>query len=270
MLVKFICLVFLAQILICFPDLFLLFAFTSISPIRAQQNNADVRSLPPKGIEVSAADRAELEAGLAELGKEIEEAHVELKSRPALLDLAPDVQIFHNAVRYALAYNEFFKPEEVTIAKSQIKEGLERARALREGKAPWTTQTGLVVRGYVSDIDGSVQPYGLVVPASYQQSLPFQYRLDVWFHGRHETLSEVNFINDRKKNPGQFAPPNAFVLHPYGRYCNANKFAGEADLFEALDHVRRHYPIDENRVSIRGFSMGGAATWHIAAHQWRD
>ncbi|HZM88562.1 MAG TPA: prolyl oligopeptidase family serine peptidase [Blastocatellia bacterium] len=266
MLAKFICFVFLAQILICFPDLFLLFAFTSISPIRAQQNNADVRSLPPKGIEVSAADRAELEAGLAELGKEIEEARVELKSKPALLDLAPDVQIFHNAVRYALAYNEFFKPEEVTIAKSQIKQGLERARALREGKAPWTTQTGLVVRGYVSDIDGSVQPYGLVVPASYQQSLPFQYRLDVWFHGRNETLSEVNFINDRKKNPGQFAPPNAFVLHPYGRYCNANKFAGEADLFEALDHVRRHYPIDENRVSIRGFSMGGAATWHIAAH----
>src|SRR5262249_39625449 len=36
------------------------------------------------------------------------------------------------------------------------------------------------------------------------------------------------------------------------------------DLFEALDHVRRKYPIDENRISARGFSMGGAATWHIA------
>src|SRR5262245_11083185 len=116
MLAKFICFVFLAQMLIRFPDLFLLFAFTAISPIRAQQNNADVRSLPPKGIEVSAADRAELEAGVAELGKEIEEARVELKNKHALLDLAPDVQIFHNAVRYALAYNEFFKPEEVTVA----------------------------------------------------------------------------------------------------------------------------------------------------------
>ena len=262
----YICFELPAQMLKQFPALFLLFGFIAISPRGAQQNNADVRSLPPKGIEVSAADRAELEAGLAELGKEIEVMRVALKSKTALLDLAPDVQIFHNAVRYALAYNEFFKPEEVTIAKSQIKQGLERARALREGKAPWTTQTGLVVRGYVSDIDGSVQPYGLLVPATYQQSLPFQYRLDVWFHGRHETLSEVNFINDRQKNPGQFAPPNAFVLHPYGRYCNANKFAGEADLFEALAHVRRHYPIDENRVSIRGFSMGGAAAWHIAAH----
>ena len=56
------------------------------------------------------------------------------------------------------------------------------------------------------------------------------------------------------------------MLHPYGRYCNANKFAGEIDLFEALDHVRKHYPIDENRLVIRGFSMGGAACWQFAVH----
>src|SRR5207302_9617824 len=67
-------------------------------------------------------------------------------------------------------------------------------------------------------------------------------------------------------SPGEFTPPHAFVLHPYGRYCNANRFAGEVDLFEALDHVRRHYPIDENRIAVRGFSMGGAACWNFAVH----
>ena len=56
------------------------------------------------------------------------------------------------------------------------------------------------------------------------------------------------------------------MLHLYGRYCNASKFAGEVDLFEALDAVKRQYPIDENRIVVRGFSMGGAAAWHIAAH----
>ena len=62
-------------------------------------------------------------------------------------------------------------------------------------------------------------------------------------------------------------PPHAFVLHPYGRYCNANHFAGEIDTFEALDHVRKHYPIDESRIAVRGFSMGGAsACWHFAVH----
>jgi pimeloyl-ACP methyl ester carboxylesterase len=233
----------------------------------AQQPQPDnIRRIPPAGIEVPAADRAELEAGLAELGREIGELRDLLKAKPAQLALLPDVQIFHNAARYALVYNEFFKPEEIKTAKQQLKQGLERAQSLRDGKAPWTAQTGLVVRGYVSEIDGSVQPYGLVVPASYQPNLPFQYRLDAWFHGRSETLSEVNFLADRQKNPGQFAPPNTFVLHLYGRYCNANKFAGEVDLFEALAAIRKHYPIDENRMSVRGFSMGGAATWHIAAH----
>jgi hypothetical protein len=42
-----------------------------------------------------------------------------------------------------------------------------------------------------------------------------------------------------------------------GRYCNASKLAGEVDLFEALDAVKRQYQIDENRIVIRGFSMGG-------------
>jgi hypothetical protein len=137
---------------------------------------------------------------------------------------------------------------------------------LRESSAPWIDTTGLVVRGYVSKIDGSVQPYGLVVPASYRPSSAQKFRLDFWFHGRGEQLTELAFINDRLKSPGEFTPPNAFVLHLYGRYCNANRFAGEVDLFEALDNVRKYYPIEENRLVVRGFSMGGAACWDFATH----
>ena len=224
------------------------------------------KPLPPAGIEIPAADRAELQTGVEALGKEIEKLRNELKDKPNLLELLPDVQIFYNAVYYALKYNEILHAREIPLAKAQLRQGFERAKELRAGKPSWTTQTGLVVRGYVSKIDGSVQPYGLVVPATYQPNLPHQYRLDVWFHGRSETLTEINFLNDRLKNSGQFTPPNTFVLHPYGRYCNANKFAGEVDTFESLAHVRKHYPIDENRITVRGFSMGGAATWHIATH----
>lgn len=230
---------------------------------QAPQTN---KPIPPAGIEIPAADRAELQSGVEALGKEIETLRVELKDKPRLLELLPDVQIFYNAVHYALKYNEILHAREIPFAKAQLQQGFERAKELHAGKPSWTTQTGLVVRGYVSRIDGSVQPYGLVVPTTYQVNLPFQYRLDIWFHGRSETLTEINFINDRQKNPGQFTPPNTFVLHPYGRYCNANKFAGEVDTFEALAHIRKHYPIDENRISVRGFSMGGAATWHFATH----
>ena len=54
------------------------------------------------------------------------------------------------------------------------------------------------------------------------------------------------------------------MLHPYGRYCNANKFAGEVDTLRGLEHVKKHYPIDEDRIVARGFSMGGAACWQFA------
>src|SRR5262249_38277613 len=135
-----------------------------------------------------------------------------------------------------------------------------------DGKAPWTTATGPIVRGYLSRIDDSVQPYGLVVPASYRPDTPYRHRLDCWFHGRGEKLTELSFIDGRQRSPGEFTPPHAFVLHLYGRYCNANKFAGEIDLLEALAHVRKHYPIDDDRVLVRGFSMGGAACWQFAVH----
>jgi len=145
-----------------------------------------------------------------------------------------------------------------------------RAAELRQGQASWLTATGLVVRGFVSRIDGSVQPYGLVVPASFHPNSPVPYRLDVWFHGRGETLTELDFMAGRERSPGEFTPANAFVLHSYGRFCNGNKFAGETDVFETLEHARRFYPIDENRLVVRGFSLGGAACWHMAVHHaWR-
>lgn len=225
-----------------------------------------VRRIPPPGIKVPAEIASELQAGIEVLGKEINDLRQVLAKKPKLLELLPDVRIFHNAVRYALKYDEFYQAGEFDAARKFLLQGMQRARQLRNGQAPWTTATGLVVRGYASRIDGSVQPYGLVVPGSYRPDTPHQHRLDIWFHGRGETLSEVSFLDSRQKSPGEFTPPNAFVLHPYGRYSNANHFAGEVDTFEAMAHVRRHYPIDQDRIVVRGFSMGGAACWHFAVH----
>jgi dienelactone hydrolase len=234
-------------------------------------NLADkVRPIPPPGLAISEADRSELTDGTALLAGEIEALRGELARKPALLELLPDVQVYHKAVAWALAYDEFFKTNEAQVARVLLRQGRERAQALREGRAPWLAATGLVVRGFVSRIDGSVQPYGLVVPASWTPGGAHRHRLDLWFHGRGETLSELDFIHGRQRSPGEFAPPDTFVLHPYGRYCNGNKFAGETDAFEALEHVRHFHPIDSERITVRGFSLGGAACWHLAVHHaWR-
>lgn len=218
----------------------------------------EVRPVPPPGVAVPEADRAQLTAGLERLADSLGK----LKGSTLL----PDVQVFYDAVRLALKHDEFFKPEEIGRAKELLRQGQARADDLLAGRSPWTTATGLVVRGYVSRIDRSVQPYALVVPPSFSPQLPRRWRLDCWFHGRAETLSEVNFLYDRQRQPGEFTPTDTIVLHLYGRHNNANKFAGEVDLFEAMDAVKRQYAIDENRIVVRGFSMGGAAAWQFATH----
>jgi pimeloyl-ACP methyl ester carboxylesterase len=219
--------------------------------------------VPPPGIAIAEKDRAGLRAGADALAEEIKA----LRSSPQR-EWLPDVEVFHKAVDWALRYDEFYRSNEVALARGLLKTGMERAKQLREGNPQWLSATGLVVRGYVSKIDGSVQPYGLVVPASYRAADRKSHRLDVWLHGRDNHLTELKFISDRQKSYGEFAPADTFVLHPYGRYCNAFKFAGEMDVFEAMEHVRRSYGyrIDDNRIALRGFSMGGAGVWHLGAH----
>ena len=225
-----------------------------------------VRPIPPtdKAVVIPESDRAALNASLAELRKDIDAAAKAQAKHPRLQEFLPDLEIYHKAVDWALRHNEVFKKEEIKSAHELIAEGRARAAAFTKGETPWTTQTGLVVRGYRSRIDGSVQPYGMVIPAGWANGAPM--RLDFWCHGRGETLTELAFMTERRRNVGQVPADGRLVLHLYGRYCCANKFAGEVDLWEAYEHARRSYAIDDDRLFIRGFSMGGAAVWQFGAH----
>ncbi|HYF00972.1 MAG TPA: hypothetical protein VEJ18_18765, partial [Planctomycetota bacterium] len=198
---------------------------------------AQEKRIPGPAVPIPAADRAELEAAL--------------KAVTASPD--PDVEILRKAVDWALRYDEFTDAKQVAAA-----------RALLKAATSPRPNTGLVVHGYRSRLDDSIQPYGLVVPASYQPGK--KHRLDLWFHGRDEKLTELRFLEQRLKSPGEFTPPDTIVLHLYGRFCNASKFAGEVDAFEAIEDVKKRYSIDDDRILVRGFSMGGASAWHLGVH----
>lgn len=241
---------------------FLVFAVTSFADGPGDNVPGTVRRIPKLGIDVPADRKAASTTELDQLATAIDT--LAKKMDPKTQRLLPDVRIYYKAVHDALKYQEFFVDKELDVAAELLKEGRERAAQLAKGESPWTTATGLVVRGYVSKIDGSVQPYGLVIPPGYRPEQ--KVRVDLWFHGRGENLSEVNFLQDRRKNKGTFTPEDTIVLHPYGRYCNAAKFAGEIDALEALDSVKAHYRVDEDRVTVRGFSMGGASAWQFAVH----
>ena len=220
------------------------------------------KRVPPPGVQIPEQDRRELEAGADALAAAI----AQLQTRPELAAALPDVQIFHKAVDWALRYDEMLDRKQVAIARGLLQQGMARAQALAAGHTPWLDQTGMVLRAYCSQIDGSLQPYALLVPGDWQPGDRKPRRLDFWFHGRNEKLTELVFLDTQARAKPEFAPPDTFVCFLYGRCCNAFKFAGERDLFEAWDSVSARYPVDADRVVVRGFSMGGAATWHFAAH----
>lgn len=213
--------------------------------------------LPTAKQELSAADRAELTAGVEKLGKAIDTLAKELKDKPELAALLPDIQIYLNAVRYPLTYHEVIDPK---AARQALADGEARAEQLRSGKVQWLNVTG--PRGYISLIDRSVQPYILCVPEGYDAAnKEKKYRFDFWSHGRGEDLMELKFLRSH-----DLLSKDHFVVNLYGRYCCANKFAGEIDLLEGLDDVKKRYPVDENRLVDIGFSMGGASAWQFAVH----
>ncbi|MEX2213119.1 MAG: prolyl oligopeptidase family serine peptidase [Phycisphaeraceae bacterium] len=216
------------------------------------------RLLPPKGVTIEKGDRDKLEARLAEVNKAIAAAKLSE-------DLLPDVAIYTKAVRWALDFDEFYDAKKdiakahatLDAAEAQLTEAL-------SGKPPWVIRRGLVVRGYRSNIDDSVQPYGLHIPENLDLSKPVP--LLVWLHGRGDKETDMHFIATRQKSKGEFAPDWCITLHPYGRGTIGFKFAGEIDVLDAIESVKKRYKIDEDRIALAGFSMGGAGAWHIGAH----
>jgi len=223
----------------------------------------NVRPVPPPGVELEPEARKSLEEKRDALAQKLQQ--LRQKGGPLTAEFLPDVEIFHRAVDQALKFGEFFDKNEGKQAERVLAEGDARATALLEGKTPWTKQTGLVVRGYRSKLDGTSLPYGLVIPEVAFSGGP-RLRCDVWCRGRSEKGVEVQFIAQRMTQVGPVQPEDTIVLHPFGRYCNANKLAGEVDTLEALEHARKYYRIDGDKIAIRGFSMGGAAAWHLAVH----
>src|SRR6476469_4131940 len=104
----------------------------------------NVRPVPPKGNDIPEAVRDEVKKGLAELQQLIKDIGKH--------ELLPDVLIYEKAVRWALDYNEIYDPAPPKDKKAPLPPpagnvkkvlaaGLERAKALKDGKTPWTTQT---------------------------------------------------------------------------------------------------------------------------------
>jgi pimeloyl-ACP methyl ester carboxylesterase len=227
----------------CFSGFFLL------ATLAAQQP-------PPRPYTPTPAERHNIETKSAALGA--------LLNRLERDRLYPDVAIYRKAAEFILKQpDEFATPAYVKDTLAALDKGIARAKELAAGSPSWTKVKGRLVRAYVSNIDGSVQPYGLIIPDSYAGQ---PIRLDIWMHGTNRNLNEVAFIQQHETN-APVPPEQSYIqLDVYGRSNVAYRWAGETDVFEALRSVKAQYNIDPKRIALRGFSMGGAGAWHLGLH----
>ncbi|MSO29636.1 MAG: hypothetical protein EXQ48_01650 [Acidobacteria bacterium] len=221
--------------------------FVLVAAVTAAQGQEKV--FPP-----SAEQKAEIHKKLAELSARLA-ALGDKQTDPALL---ADVQIYKKATEYILRFpEEFFGPNYAAETIAALDTGIGRAIELENGTSSWTRKTGHVVRGFVSRIDGSVQPYGLTIPAAYDGKTPM--RLDIWLHGTAMQMNEVRFLAQQAGPHGtsQIPADDYIQLEPLARMNHSYKFYSETDVYESIAAARKHYNIDAERIVIRGHSMGG-------------
>lgn len=221
------------------------------------------RRLPaPGGLAFPDAIRSEVETRLEEL----KEQAWYISDHPCF----PDVDVLVKAVELALIHDEFYDEKHFPLVEKYLDLADERLASIENGpETPWREARGLVIRGYPSSVDESSQPYGLEISSNLDLEQPVP--LVVWLHGRGDKITDLHFLERCTTKHQAFGgllgeQDRAIVLHPFGRQCVGWKHAGEIDVLEAIEAVKRDYPVDDRRIVLAGFSMGGAGAWHIGAH----
>ena len=212
----------------------------------------------PATAQINGEQRKALEAELAKQQAAFDKAAPELRG-----DDRSDIAVCLKAVRWALKYKEFPKKDYVKQARNVLKLTGQRLAAAKAGTSIDVSKTS--VRGFVSRLDGSIQPYAISFPAGFDPKSTTAMPLHLKLHGRANQMNEVNFFHRHEgKSPGK--DQTWIQLDVYGRGNNAYRWAGEVDVFEALADVKRRFYIDENRITLHGFSMGGAGAYHLGVH----
>ncbi len=118
------------------------------------------------------------------------------------------------------------------------------------GEDPYVGRTGLFRRAFRSEMDGTLQPYCVRVPADYDPTRT--YPLLVFLHGSASTETDIAGKS--------FLSPGGFIeVAPFGR-GPSNGFAtpeAQTDIAEAIEDAIANYPIDREKIVLTGFSMGG-------------
>ncbi len=117
---------------------------------------------------------------------------------------------------------------------------------------------------FKSNVDGKTHPCAVCTTGTSDAPMPLVVEVSP---GALEDLDGAVRLTEEMVDIAAKHDVQCIVLRPTGRgggsvYQNY----GEVDVLEAINHVAANYPVDHNRITITGASMGGAATWYLISH----
>lgn len=152
---------------------------------------------------------------------------------------------------------------------SELSVKIELERSIREGNRPnekydsvevkWPVRTSQQMhrRTFVSQIDGSVQYYGVVPPKEGSMKEGQPPAMILTLHGAGVEGEGQAAVYSPKENTYVIAPTNrrsfGFDWEDWGRW----------DAIEVFELASRDFQTDPKRSYLTGHSMGGHGTWHL-------
>jgi poly(3-hydroxybutyrate) depolymerase len=134
-----------------------------------------------------------------------------------------------------------------------------------QGKDPFEGKSGYRERGYVSAIDGGVQPYIESVPPAAVAQNTDTFPLVVFLHGYDPNMNKHRWW-EAKDYAAVCTRHSCFMAIPFGRLNTDFQSVGEVDVLDVIKEMKAHYRIDPARVYLVGISMGGMGVYTMAAH----
>jgi hypothetical protein len=149
------------------------------------------------------------------------------------------------------------------------------AEAIEKQTDPFEAIRGPRRVAYRSPLDGRPSPFGLYLPPDVVLDGTKRYPLVVALHGLNgKPLNMMRWVFGRDdgghdgewedRHVGRLPVAQAIVVTPMAHFNGGYRYASEEDVVAVMEWARKMFPVDNDRVSITGPSMGGTGTAWVA------
>jgi predicted esterase len=135
-------------------------------------------------------------------------------------------------------------------------------RELQLGDAACIRPHGFIRLAWMDEIDDSPQFARAYLPPDYDPAQ--KWPMVVSLHGYNSDNPEyIRWWSVTDRHNGMTERHDVIVVEPHGRGNTMYSGIGDLDVLRAIQIAKEKFSVDEERVYLMGYSMGGGGTWHV-------